>query len=50
MKSLKNYHFYAMLIACKCTTLFKKLDCNAKSEPSNFATTLGNNFMTSEIK
>jgi hypothetical protein len=39
-----------MLIACKCTPLCKKLDCDAKSEPLYLTTTFGNNFMTSEIK
>jgi hypothetical protein len=29
-----------MLIACKWTSLYKKLDCNAKSEPPYLATTL----------
>ncbi len=28
----------------------KKLDCNAKSEPPYLVTTLGNKFVTSEIK
>ncbi len=37
--NLKNYCFYAMLIACKCTPLCKKLDCDIKSEPPYFATT-----------
>ncbi len=34
-----NYCFYAMLITCKCMPLYKKLDCDAKSEPPYFATT-----------
>ncbi len=38
--SLENYCLYAMLIACKCTLLCKKMDCNAKSEPPYLATTL----------
>jgi hypothetical protein len=29
-----------LLIACKCTPLYKKLDCNAKNEPLYLATTL----------
>jgi hypothetical protein len=33
-KKLENYYFYAMLIACKCTQLLKKLDCDTKSEPT----------------
>jgi tryptophan-rich sensory protein len=37
--NLENYCFYAMLIASKCTPLYKKLDCNAKSEPPYLATT-----------
>jgi hypothetical protein len=32
--------FYAMLITCKCTPLYKKLDCNAKSKPPYLITTL----------
>jgi hypothetical protein len=36
---LENYCFYARLIACKCTPLYKKLDCDAKSEPPYLATT-----------
>jgi hypothetical protein len=35
----KNYCFYAMLIASKCMPLYKKLDCDAKSEPHYLATT-----------
>ncbi len=31
--NLENYYFYAMLIACKCTPLYKKLDHDAKNEP-----------------
>ncbi len=38
--NLKNYGFYAMLIACKCTPLCKKLNCKAKNEPTYLATTL----------
>ncbi len=37
--NLKNYYFYAMLIACKCMPLYKKLDCDTKSEPPYLATT-----------
>ncbi len=37
--SLENYGFSAMLIACKCTPLYKKLDCDTKSEPPYLATT-----------
>ncbi len=37
--NLENYCFYAMLIACKCMPLCKKLDYNAKSEPPYLATT-----------
>jgi hypothetical protein len=37
--NLKNYCFYAMLIACKCTPFCKKLDCNTKSESPYLATT-----------
>jgi hypothetical protein len=36
--NLENYCFYAMLIACKCTPLCKKLNCNAKSEPPYLVT------------
>jgi hypothetical protein len=36
---LKNCCFYAMLIACKCTPLCKKLGCDTKSEPPYFVTT-----------
>jgi hypothetical protein len=32
--NLENYYFYIMLIACKCTPLCKKLDCDAKSDPT----------------
>ncbi len=38
--NLKNYCSYVMLITFKCTPLHKKLDCNAKNEPSYLATTL----------
>ncbi len=31
--NLENYCFYAMLITCKCTPLYKKMDCDAKNEP-----------------
>ncbi len=34
-----NYYFYAMIITCKCTPLYKKLNCNTKSEPPYLATT-----------
>jgi hypothetical protein len=37
---LENYCLYAMLIACKCMSLCKKLDCDVKSEPPYLATTL----------
>jgi len=37
--SLKNYSFYAMLITCKCTPFYKKLDCDVKSEPPYLVTT-----------
>ncbi len=37
--NLKKYYFYTMLIACKCTPLYKTLDCDAKSEPPYLATT-----------
>jgi hypothetical protein len=37
--NLENYYFYAMLIACKCAPLCKKLNCNSKSEPPYIATT-----------
>ncbi len=37
--NLENYCFYAMLIACKCMALCKKLNCDTKSEPPYFATT-----------
>ncbi len=37
-KNLKNYYFYAILITCKCMSLCKKLDYNAKSEPPDLAT------------
>jgi hypothetical protein len=40
MKNLKSDCFYTMLIACKCMPLYKKLDCNTKSEPPYFATNL----------
>jgi hypothetical protein len=40
VKNLKIYYFHAILIACKCTPLCKKLDCDAKSEPPYLATTL----------
>jgi hypothetical protein len=36
---LENYFFNSMLIACKCTPLCKKLDCDAKNEPTYLATT-----------
>jgi hypothetical protein len=38
--NLENSFFYAMLVACKCMPLCKKLDCDAKSEPPYLATTL----------
>ncbi len=38
--NLENCCFYAMLIACECTPLYKKLDCNVKNEPPYIATTL----------
>jgi hypothetical protein len=37
--NLKNYYFNAMLIACKCTPLYKKLDYDTKNEPPYLATT-----------
>jgi hypothetical protein len=37
--NLDNYYFNAMLIASKCTPLYKKLDCDAKNEPPYLATT-----------
>ncbi len=37
--NLKNYCFYAMLIACKCMRFYKKMDCEAKSESPYLATT-----------
>ncbi len=37
--NLKNYRFYAMLIACKCMPLWQKLNCDTKSEPPYLATT-----------
>jgi hypothetical protein len=37
--NLENYYFYAMLIACKCTPLYKKLDYDTKNEPPYLATT-----------
>ncbi len=37
-KILEN-HYYDMVITCKCMPLFKKLDCDAKSEPPYLATT-----------
>ncbi len=40
--NLENYCLYAMLIACKCTPLYKKPNCNARSEPPYLATTLPN--------
>jgi hypothetical protein len=40
--NLENYCFYVMLIACKCTTLCKKKNCDTKSEPPYPATTLNN--------
>ncbi len=33
--NLENYCFYAMLVACKCITLCKEMDCDAKNEPLN---------------
>ncbi len=38
--NLKKYCFCAMLIACKCTPLYKKLDYDAKNEPPYLVTTL----------
>jgi hypothetical protein len=39
--SEKNqFIFNAMLIACKCMSLCKKLDCDIKSEPPYHVTTL----------
>jgi hypothetical protein len=40
--NLENYYFYAMLIACKCTTFCKKMDCDTKSEAPYLATTFNN--------
>jgi hypothetical protein len=37
--NLENYGYYAMIIACKCTPLCKKLDCDAKNEPPYLTTT-----------
>jgi hypothetical protein len=42
--NLENYHFYTMLIACKCTPFCKTLDYNAKSEPPYLATTFENDW------
>ncbi len=36
--SLDFFCFYAMLIACKCMPLWKKLYCNTKNEPPYLAT------------
>ncbi len=36
--NLENYCFYAMLIACKCMPLCKKLVCDTKSGPPYLAT------------
>ncbi len=36
--NLENYCYYAMLIACKCMPLYKKLDCDTKNEPPYLAT------------
>jgi hypothetical protein len=38
--NLKSDCFYTMLIARKCMPLYKKLDCDTKSEPPYFATNL----------
>jgi hypothetical protein len=46
--NLKFYCFYAMLIACKCPTLYQKLDCDTKGEPPYLATTL-NTLITLEF-
>jgi len=35
--NLKFYCFYVMLITCKCTGLWKKLDCDKKNGPPYFA-------------
>ncbi len=37
--NLENYCFYAMLVTCKCTTLCKKMNCDAKSESPYLTTT-----------
>ncbi len=37
--NLENNCFYAMVITCKCTPLYKKLDCDTKNKPPCFATT-----------
>ncbi len=36
--NLNFFYFYVMLITCKCMSLCKKLDCDAKSEPPYLAT------------
>ncbi len=47
--NLENYCFKTLLIACKCTPLCKKLDCNVKNEPPYFAATCLDGFMVCNI-
>jgi hypothetical protein len=38
--NLEFFCYYVVLIACKCMPLCKRLNCDTKSEPPYFATTL----------
>jgi hypothetical protein len=44
-----EFFFNAMLIACKCTPLCKKLDYNVKNEPPYFVATHLHGFMVCNI-